>query len=137
MDGPILRRPLGHSLREAGKALRWVALGLGLIALMMAPFCSVHTGGERHARARLDLMQLEKAVRRYVQQAGQPPARLRALVDRGLLEGLPKDPWGNEYGYAFQDGEVRLWSLGEDGLPCGEEADADIGQRFPLEPPRR
>jgi general secretion pathway protein G len=117
-----------------------VALGFGLTALVMSAFCSVHTVGERHHRARLDMMQLEQALRIHLQRTGQPLKKaegLSTLVDRGILEALPQDPWLHEYGYALQHGEARLWSLGADGLPGGEGADKDLEHRFPLQPALR
>ena len=51
----------------------------------------------------------------------------------GYLKGrkLPLDPWGNEFQYESPGTHNRdsydIWSLGKDGAPGGEEADADIG----------
>ena len=59
--------------------------------------------------------------------AGQPEARnWRA---GGYIDRLPKDPWQNEYVYLSpgQHGEFDVYSLGRDGRPGGEGADADIG----------
>ena len=59
--------------------------------------------------------------------AGQPePANWKA---GGYIEQLPKDPWNRDYEYLSpgQHGEVDVWSLGRDGKPGGEGADADIG----------
>lgn len=58
---------------------------------------------------------------------GQPEAanwRAGGYVDR-----LPKDPWNHEYEYLSpgQHGEYDVYSLGRDGKPGGEGADADIG----------
>ena len=63
---------------------------------------------------------------------------LQALVSNpgkstwtGYLNSLPKDPWGNQYQYAFPgnnnaDG-FDLWSLGADSQSGGEGSNADIG----------
>jgi general secretion pathway protein G len=59
--------------------------------------------------------------------AGQPEARnWRA---GGYIDRLPKDPWQNDYVYLSpgQHGEFDVYSLGRDGRPGGEGADADIG----------
>jgi general secretion pathway protein G len=48
-----------------------------------------------------------------------------------LEEGLPTDPWGNDYRYApapSGDKPYTLYSLGADGKPGGEGNDADVGQ---------
>lgn len=58
---------------------------------------------------------------------GQPePANWKA---GGYVEQLPKDPWNRDYEYLSpgQHGEIDVWSLGRDGKPGGEGADADIG----------
>ena len=60
---------------------------------------------------RLALLQLEYArldplVARYRERHGRAPARLEALVEDGLLDRLPTDPWGGRY------------VLGPDGLPA-------------------
>ena len=58
---------------------------------------------------------------------GQPEAanwRAGGYVDR-----LPKDPWNHDYEYLSpgQHGEYDVYSLGRDGKPGGEGADADVG----------
>lgn len=58
---------------------------------------------------------------------GQPePANWKA---GGYVEQLPKDPWNRDYEYLSpgQHGEIDVWSLGRDGKPGGDGADADIG----------
>ena len=59
--------------------------------------------------------------------AGQPEAanwRTGGYIDR-----LPKDPWAHDYEYLSpgQHGEIDVYSLGRDGKPGGEGADADFG----------
>jgi general secretion pathway protein G len=59
--------------------------------------------------------------------AGQPEARnWRA---GGYIDRLPKDPWQKDYVYLSpgQHGQFDVYSLGRDGRPGGEGADADIG----------
>ena len=58
---------------------------------------------------------------------GQPePANWKA---GGYIEQLPRDPWNRDYEFLSpgQHGEIDVWSLGRDGKPGGEGADADIG----------
>lgn len=48
-----------------------------------------------------------------------------------LEDGLPQDPWGNDYQYLTQPSGTHafsLYSLGADGQPGGQGNDADIGQ---------
>jgi len=47
----------------------------------------------------------------------------------GYLERLPNDPWGRPYQYLNPGlrGEIDVFSLGADGQPGGEGANADIG----------
>jgi general secretion pathway protein G len=45
-----------------------------------------------------------------------------------LAEGLPPDPWGNQYQYMpASQTNVFLYSYGADGEPGGEGINADIG----------
>ena len=48
---------------------------------------------------------------------------------RPYLERLPADPWSNPYQYLNPGthGEIDVFSLGADGEPGGEKANADIG----------
>ena len=46
----------------------------------------------------------------------------------GYIKFLPKDPWNNNYLYAFpgENGPFDIWSLGADGQEGGEGVNADI-----------
>lgn len=61
-----------------------------------------------------------------------PPAGL-TRGDRyrtgGYVRQLPDDPWGNPYQYVYPGahGVFDVYSLGADGVPGGEGANADIG----------
>lgn len=54
---------------------------------------------------------------------------LLALVTKGVIKKLPKDPWGRAYLYSApgQHGAVDVSSLGADGTQGGEGDNADIG----------
>jgi general secretion pathway protein G len=56
------------------------------------------------------------------------PPEPRNWVAGGYLTAVPIDPWGNDYLYASpgQTGGFDLMSLGADGAPGGEGANADI-----------
>jgi general secretion pathway protein G len=61
--------------------------------------------------------------------AGQPEAP--NWRKGGYLQGneAPKDPWQRPYLYVQpgQHGDFDVYSLGADGKPGGNDADADIG----------
>ncbi|MDY6992576.1 MAG: type II secretion system protein GspG, partial [Pseudomonadota bacterium] len=47
----------------------------------------------------------------------------------GYLQRVPLDPWGFPYNYLSpgEHGEFDLYSLGADGQPGGNDANADVG----------
>ncbi len=49
--------------------------------------------------------------------------------DGGYLNTLPLDPWGRAYLYLHpgEHGTFDVYSLGADGMPGGDGADADVG----------
>lgn len=97
-------------------------------------------------KARADIATLEQAIETYrldnltFPEDGQglealvaAPAGL-AQPERyrqgGYVRRLPKDPWGNAYGYRRQSvhgSQFDVFSLGADGKEGGEGNDADIG----------
>ncbi len=86
------------------------------------------------AIARHDLRSLQEAIRIYQLRHGAPPTNsqgLQALVDDGILLGIPRDPWGRRYIYGVASGHPLLSSLGADGRPGGEEANEDIFEPAP------
>jgi general secretion pathway protein G len=71
----------------------------------------------------------DQGLKALVEKPDPPPPNWRA---GGYLKAttVPKDPWGNEYRYmqpGTKGGDYDLFSLGADGEPGGEDADADIG----------
>jgi hypothetical protein len=133
-------RPLGHALKESGKALGCVAL-LGVLVGIPAFWfivVSVNLAEAQAHRARLGLDTLEEALRSHHARTGQLPEAavgLRALVDAGLLRELPRDSWGNPYTYSVRGDEVEVRTLGADGAPGGRDEDTDHMIRFRLTPP--
>lgn len=102
--------------------------GLGGVALLMVGLSSVHVEAKQDT-ARLDMATIRQSLRRFHEKHHHYPPRsegLRALVEAGLLETVPVDPWGRPYGYTLQGGWPVLWCDGADGLPGGAGADADI-----------
>jgi len=50
---------------------------------------------------------LEAAVARYRERFGKDPSDLTALVDSGVIESIPVEPFGHHYVWDAQQGEVR------------------------------
>ena len=61
----------------------------------------------REAIVERDLYLLEEAIERFHVQHAQRPARLEQLVQEGLLEALPQEPFGGRYLYDAGTGAVR------------------------------
>ena len=61
----------------------------------------------REAIVERDLALFEDAIGRYQSQYFQRPARLEQLVQAGLLRELPQEPFGGQYQYNADSGEVR------------------------------
>lgn len=105
---------------------------LGLGVLMFVVSIAVIGGGHRHQRAdrtRLDIENLEKALKLHFAKTGRYPATtagLTALIDLGILDKEPHDGWGNPYRYELIDGRPVITSFGSDGQPGGEGDAVDI-----------
>ncbi|MFW5452139.1 type II secretion system major pseudopilin GspG [Thioalkalivibrio sulfidiphilus] len=122
-----------------------VVVILGILAAIVVPRIMDRPDEARIAKARNDIRTLEQALNLYRLDNFRYPTTeqgLRALVERpttspeprnwragGYMDRLPMDPWGNPYEYAHpgRHGDVDIYSLGADGRPGGDGADADIG----------
>lgn len=116
---------------------------IGVLAAMIAPNVLGRASDARAVVARTDVGNLMQALKLYKLDNDRFPSAdqgLQALVQRPTVDPVPKnwrsyvdklplDPWGNSYLYLFPGahGEVDVLSLGADGQPGGEGADADIG----------
>ncbi|WP_164011364.1 type II secretion system protein GspG [Pyxidicoccus trucidator] len=134
------RRSLSRALREAAKVLLLIAAGLVSLVLVGVPMLHIYwESGSRRDRADLDLRNIELACKLYGRQKGRLPGSeegLGALVDAGVLEVLPVDPWEAPYIFSVaEDGHAEVSSLGADGKPGGDGSDADLVRRFKLQPP--
>lgn len=142
---PTRRRARGFSLIEIMAVILIIGLLAGIVGTQVV-------GNIRQARVRTaaaQIKQIESALTFYQMDNGFFPTDdqgLEALVSAptsgreprnyrpgGYIQGgaVPLDPWGNPYSYRIP-GDVNrhsfdLWSLGADGAPGGEGADADIG----------
>ena len=114
---------------------------IGVLAGYVGPrfFSQIDKSEVTTARAQIDAF--EKGLDQYRIDLGRYPSTeqgLQALVSapagearwRGpyLRKAVPADPWGNAYVYRQpgEHGEYDILSLGADGKPGGEDANADI-----------
>ncbi len=133
------RRAPGFTLIE----VLVVVLIIGILAAIIGPRVIGKTEDARRTRVVADLKSIETALDLYKLDNGVYPTTeqgLQALVtkpsvgnvpanwkDGGYLSRAPSDPWGHPYAYAYPGtrGEYDLFSLGADGQPGGEGANAD------------
>jgi general secretion pathway protein G len=102
---------------------------LGLIAAAVGVAVIPKLGEAKQDRARLDIKQIESALKLYYTKRGRYPDTalgLKALVDTQNLEKLPMDPWEREYVYLNEGGKPVIRSYGRDGSPGGEGEDGDV-----------
>ncbi|MDP9881280.1 general secretion pathway protein G [Variovorax boronicumulans] len=116
---------------------------IGVLAALIVPSLMDRPDQARATAARQDVAAIMQGLKLYRLDNGAYPSAtqgLRSLVEkpatgkvptnwRTYLERLPQDPWGNAYQYLNPGthGEVDVFSLGADGEPDGEKANADIG----------
>jgi general secretion pathway protein G len=135
------RRPqLGFTLIE----IMVVVVILGILAALVAPNVIRRIDDARVTKAKQDIRAYETALNLYRMDNFRYPTTeqgLEALVKQpldpnirnwkqgGYIDGMKKDPWGNDYAYIAPGtrGEFDLYTLGADGQPGGEGPDADIG----------
>ena len=116
---------------------------IGVLAALIVPSLMDRPDQARATAARQDVAAIMQGLKLYRLDNGAYPSAtqgLRSLVEkpatgkvptnwRTYLERLPQDPWGNPYQYLNPGthGEVDVFSLGADGEPDGDKANADIG----------
>lgn len=141
-------------LRRRGGVNRWVIWAgggivlLGLVATAVVPrLVPAERADTAHSElvevVHQDLSVIMQALELYRIDHGRLPTEdegLEVLIQapngssaadrRGYLAQLPVDPWGRRYGYSNPEakGNVVVFSLGADGRPGGEGADADIAR---------
>jgi general secretion pathway protein G len=136
------RRHRGFTLIE----IMVVVVIIGLLAAAVVSQTVGKVDDARVAKAKQDIRTLETALTLYKLDNYSYPTTeqgLDALVhkpadpnithwtDGGYVKGsrVSKDPWSREYVYESPGthGDFDLYSLGADGQPGGEKANADIG----------
>ncbi len=123
-----------------------VIIILGILAMWVAPKIMSRPEEAKQVKARLDIQNLETALKLYKLDNGPYPSTeqgLQALVEKpetgtiprkwkkgGYLEKgrVPKDPWGNDFVYLSPGlkGDFDIISYGADGVPGGEDENEDI-----------
>ncbi|MDE2220968.1 MAG: type II secretion system major pseudopilin GspG [Gammaproteobacteria bacterium] len=122
-----------------------VVVIIGLLAAVVVPQFLSKVDDARVSKAKQDIQALETALTMYKLDNYTYPTTemgLKALVQKpdpalaknwrpgGYLQHLNRDPWKNDYQYAYpgtHGGEYDLYSFGADGQPGGEDYKADIG----------
>lgn len=134
-------RQQGFSLIE----LVVVIVILGILASLVAPQIMGNVDKALVQQAKTDMKSIETALKLYKLDNFNYPTTeqgLEALVSKtsiapeprnfkkdGYLDRLPKDPWGRDYIYISpgDHGDFDIITYGRDGVPGGEDQDADIG----------
>lgn len=141
MNLRLFRSQRGFTLIE----IMVVVVILGILAALVAPQIIRRVDDAQIAKAKQDIRQYETALNLYRLDNYRYPTTdqgLRALVTKpndssiknwkegGYIDGLRKDPWSNDYQYAYpgtHGREYDLYTLGADNQEGGEGTDADIG----------
>lgn len=118
---------------------------MGLLISIVAPSVMGRADDARVQKVYADFGAVETALKLYrLDNFAYPSSEqgLQALVEKprlepvpakwkseGYLEDLPLDPWGRAYLFLNpgQHGAFDLYTLGADGMPGGEGANADLG----------
>ena len=119
---------------------------LALLAALVAPKLMGRTDDAKITDARVQIKNIETALKLYKLDNGNYPTTEQGLValiekptvgvipkgykDGGYLESrkIPKDPWSNDYLYISpgEHGDYDLFCYGSDGVKGGEGKNADI-----------
>jgi len=122
-----------------------VVVILGILAALVVPNIMSRPEEARLMKVQQDIRAIEAALKLYkldnyhyptteqglealVTEPNSPP-QPRQWKSGGYLQRVPLDPWGFPYNYLSpgEHGEFDLYSLGADGQPGGNDANADMG----------
>lgn len=80
-----------------------VVVGLSILYSYAEPILSELTANAQRDRVTRDFAIVADAISRFELQSGKKytDTSLQGLVDKKLIEELPKDPWGSEYVYSW------------------------------------
>lgn len=124
------RKQRGFTLIE----IMVVVVIIGMLATMILPKVLGRQDEAFIAKAKSDIRAMSSSVKLYKLDNFKYPNALSELVTggskgRGYLDKVPKDPWGNQYQYAYPGShlEFDIWSSGADGSAGGADAGQDIG----------
>ncbi len=114
---------------------------LGLLMGLVGPQVLNQLGGAKTKTAALQIKDLEQSLEMYKLDVGRFPSTeqgLSALVNKPsdvagwngpyLKSAVPLDPWNREYQYKSpgDNGEIDIFSYGQNGVPGGDGEDADV-----------
>jgi len=105
-----------------------LAATAGAFAIARLTFDETLSPLQRQTRA--EIRGLEGYFKSYHRITGRFPSQpenFYPLLQVGLLQKMPVDPWGNPYQYRMSDmGKGYVMSYGSDGLPGGTGEAADL-----------
>lgn len=137
----LYRSSRGFTLLE----IMVVVVILGILAALVAPSVIRRIDDAQIAKVKQDIRAYETALNLFrldnfkyptteqglkalVQQPSDPS--IRNWKQGGYIDGMRKDPWGNDYHYIYpgtHGKEYDLYSLGADNQEGGDGTNADIG----------
>lgn len=122
-----------------------VVVIIGILVGVAVPRLGGRVRQSQVAAAKAGVENIGTALRLYELDMGQFPSSLQGLIQnpgggtgnwRGpyLEKGMPKDPWGNDYGYSSPGSHnpqsYDLKSLGPDGVESGDDiTNWDTGEK--------
>ena len=133
----IKSQPESQRKRQSGFTLieiMVVVVIIGMLATLILPKVLGRQDQAFQAKAKSDIRALASAVKLYKLDNFKYPSSSEGLnvlvtANKGYIDKLPKDPWGNDYQYSSpgQNLDFDIWTLGADGQSGGAEVNQDIG----------